>query len=271
MSPPATSAPGAATVLIADEDRQVRETLAAALDAAGYAVHVARVDVGLAAKVVEGAWDVLVLDISAKSVLRHVLDDPSPPIRILIAEALRPDDTVAALQDFGADACLAKPIHAEVLNATIDALRRRAVAPVAPAPFVSTPRRGEEDRVWRLCPTAWTLACPCGEVAVLAHAEIDFMSVLAMAPGTAVPRRRLIEAMGHNPEYYNNRRLDTFVSRLRNKLAAVCSETLPLRSVHAVGYAFAAPIEIVRPEGMPAQGAGSTQARRVKARDEWKA
>lgn len=254
----------AATVLIADDDRQVRETLAAALGAAGYTVHVAPADAGLDARIADGAWDVLVVDMAAKSVLRHLVDTPSPPVRILISEALNPEDAVAGLQDFEADVCLAKPIHAGVLKATIDALRRRVAASAAPAPLVATPRRGEEGRVWRLCSTDWTVTCPCGAVVVLAHAEIEFMSMLAAAPGTAVPRRKLIEAMGHNTEYYNSRRLDTFVSRLRNKISAACAETLPLRSVHAVGYAFVAPIRIIGADGMPGRGAGNARTGRGK-------
>ena len=52
---------------------------------------------------------------------------------------------------------------------------------------------------------------------------------------------QMIAALGHNVEYYDSRRLDTLVSRLRIKINRGGSN-LPVRSIHSVGYAFVAPI-----------------------------
>lgn len=55
----------------------------------------------------------------------------------------------------------------------------------------------------------------------------------------------MIAALGHDTEYFDSRRLDTMVSRLRIKVNKSSTVTLPVRSIHAVGYAFVAPIRLV--------------------------
>lgn len=231
-----------AKVLLADGEGAVRDAVAAGLAAAGYGVEVALVDAALDSKVAQGEWDVLVFDIAACDALQSSFDDPAQPIRILLTEDLQPDEAIMALLDFGADACLEKPVHVGVLAATIASLRRRVALVLLPH---AAPRRGEEHDVWRLSPTNWTITCPRGNVAKLTRAETDFLLMLGRQPGEAVARDRLIVAMGHHPDYYDPRRLDTFASRMRNKVSGACSASLPLRTVHALGYAFAAPLQLL--------------------------
>jgi DNA-binding response OmpR family regulator len=51
-----------------------------------------------------------------------------------------------------------------------------------------------------------------------------------------VRRQTIVDAMGFAPEHYDYRRLDTFVSRLRNKVMSVTGQQLPMKTVTAVGY-----------------------------------
>ncbi len=78
----------------------------------------------------------------------------------------------------------------------------------------------------------------------LTQQEAAFIAALAETPGIAVARKRIIEAMGHDIDYYDPRRLDTLLSRLRNKLAKEGESSLPVRSIHSIGFAFAAPIRV---------------------------
>lgn len=231
-----------ATVLLAVRQISSSDSIVAALVAAGYRVETAVVDDWLEHKIAQASWDVLMLDFSARDLLKTFVDDDSRPVSILLADSLRPEDAILALQQFGADACLEKTVDVGLLIATIASLSRRAAQAL---PARVAPRLGEENNIWRLSPTNWTIRCPRGFEAKLTRAETDFLLLLAREPGGAVARDRLISAMGHNPKAYDSRRLDTFVSRMRSKLSGAFSTSLPLRAVHAVGYAFVAPLQLI--------------------------
>lgn len=242
-----SSAKLAATVLLADPDEGQRRAIAAGLAAAGYRVHAVAVDAALP-ETLARTWDVLILDIAASRLLARPESWTSRPIHILMLKTINPEDAIMALQDLGADACIEQPVHVGVLLATLASLLRRVAHLLPPSSFQThreAPRGGEENNVWRLSPTQWTITCPRGKTAKLTRVETDFLLQLAREPGTAVARERLIISMGYKPDIYDTRRLDTFVSRLRSKVSSACANSPPLRSVHAVGYAFAAPILLV--------------------------
>ncbi len=229
-------------VLLAVYEESIRDAISAGLVAAGYRVETALPDHSLGDKIATANWGVLVFDFAARDLLKQYIDDPDRPISVLLGDRLQPEDTIMALQEFGADACLEKSGPIGVLVAVIASLRRRVAQTVVSR---SEPRLGEEKSIWRLSPTQWTIRCPRGYEAKLSRAETDFLILLAREPGEAVSRDRLIVAMGHNPIAYDPRRLDTFVSRMRNRLHGAFSASLPLRSVHAVGYAFVAPLKLL--------------------------
>jgi len=229
-------------VLLVDGEGSERDVMEAGLVAAGHSVEAMPVDHSLAKKVAEHQWDVLIFDLAAQEALQNSFDNLSQPIRILLIDLRRPEATLKALQDTCANLWLEKPVHVGVLTASIANLRRRTAQSLSPH---AKPRLGEELNVWSLSPTHWTISSPNGKVAKLIRAETDFLLMLGREPGEAVSRDRLIVAMGHQPKAYDYRRLDTFVSRMRNKVFRACSVSLPLRSVHAVGYSFAAPLHLL--------------------------
>lgn len=234
----------AATVLLIDDDLISRQTFAADLADRGYSVTAMTAKEARTSLTGEVHWDALIVDTAAIEVLRSTLSGSWQPIRIVLAAHLDPDATIRAMRDYGADACFEKTTHAGVLAATLASLRRRVGLRPPPEPQYAR-RAGEEGQIWRLSPTRWLLSCPLGATARLTRAETDFLLVLAREPGNPVARERLIAAMGHSSEYYESRRLDTFVSRMRNKVNKACPTSFPLRSIHAVGYAFVAPIQLL--------------------------
>jgi two-component system response regulator MprA len=118
-------------VLVADDDRAIRESLRTILSLEGYTVTVAPDGVTALAAVSEDAPDVLVLDVMMPNidgltvcrVLRTQRD--RTPILMLTART-ETSDRVAGL-DAGADDYLSKPFELEELLARLRALLRRAV------------------------------------------------------------------------------------------------------------------------------------------------
>ncbi len=139
----------------------------------------------------------------------------------------------------GADVYLVKPVLPEELVALVHNLARR----LPPA----------QARVWRLDPTAWSIMAPDGVTIKLTHSEHALLLGLASKPGLAVEREELVRCLGHDSRYYDARRMEILVRRLRTKARSALGYPLPLETVHGVGYAFTGPIERLEP-GSPQPG-----------------
>lgn len=134
-------------------------------------------------------------------------------------------DVVQGLHD-GADHYLVKPVKLIELEAVIVSLSRRI-------------------------PTSWTLQrgarqliSPRGIGLQLSRNEFTLVELLAERPGSPVSRRAIVEAYGEHWLSYDQRRLDTLISRLRRRCRDTAGEDLPLKTEHGEGYSFTAPITL---------------------------
>src|SRR3954452_7162941 len=122
-------------VLIVDDDRAIRESLARALELEGYEVDVVVNGVAALARTRRETFDALVVDVmmpgvDGLGVCRFLrADGDRTPVLMLTARVETPD-RVAGL-DAGADDYLPKPFELDELLARLRALLRRA-APVEP-------------------------------------------------------------------------------------------------------------------------------------------
>lgn len=130
----------------------------------------------------------------------------------------------------GADVYLIKPVQLEELVALIRNVMRR----LRPAPRSK----------WMLDLTTWSLVSPEGVSVKLTHSERVLLLELARVPGQSVTRDDLVHSLGHNPEHYDQRRMEILVRRLRNKAKDLLGYDLPLETAHRQGYAFTYAIEI---------------------------
>lgn len=173
------------------------------------------------------------------------------PLHTPTAALVTPHDratTLHLLQHCQVASCLPLPLDLEILAASLTALLRLQRQPSLATQPATLSRAADQAGEWRLAPTTWTLTEPGGKACRLTQQEAAFIAALADSPGVAIARKQIIEAMGHDHEYYDPRRLDTLLSRLRNKLTKEIACSLPVRCIHAIGFAFAAPIFI---EGLP--------------------
>ncbi len=131
----------------------------------------------------------------------------------------------------GADVYLVKPIQLEELASLVNNLMRRIKTDTSPH--------------WTLNRTHWTLESPTGIKIKLTHSESLLLHKMIHHPGQAISRHALVLSMGHDPLVYDFRRMEILVRRLRKKAKETLGSELPLETVHKVGYAFTAPIEII--------------------------
>ena len=220
------------TVLIAEDDRAVRESLVRALQLEGYQA----VAVGNGAEALEAASatapDVVVLDVSMPivdglnvcKVLRA--DGNKVPILMLTART-ELKDRVAGL-DAGADDYLAKPFELDELLARLRALLRRTL------PDTPTERAVVQVADLRLDPAArraWR-----GERELeLSKTEFDLLELLLRNAGVVLDHTTIYERIWNYDFGPDSKNLAVYIGYLRRKTEAEGEPRL-IQTVRGVGY-----------------------------------
>lgn len=175
------------------------------------------------------AIDLAILDImlpdgsGTEAAVRLHRDFPRVGIIMLTARA-GPGDKLAGLYG-GADHYLVKPVHFPELMGVVDALLRRL------------------GLGWRLDRARHQLSDPEGHCLDLNAHELTLLTCLSAAPDHVVSRRALVEAFGENWFDYDERRLNTMVSRLRHRWQAASGQELPLKTERGAGFSFGVPLQ----------------------------
>ena len=229
-----------ATVLIVDDEPQIRRVLRTTLTSRGYTVIEARSGDAALELIRSEHVDLILLDANMPGLsgldtcreIRHASDVPIIMLTVRNTER----DKVEAL-DAGADDYIVKPFGAEELMARIRAaLRRFAPAESLPS-FVSNDLVIDfEKRVVKAK----------GQPVRLTPKEYELLRHLVANQGKAQSHRRLLQAVwgpdyGEETEY-----LRVFVNQLRKKIEPDPGHPRYLHTEPWVGYRFEAPQERTR-------------------------
>ncbi|WP_159941515.1 MULTISPECIES: response regulator transcription factor [unclassified Nocardiopsis] len=223
-----------ATVLVADDDRAIRDSLERALQLEGYEVRTVPDGVQALAAVHAQPVDLLILDVMMPGVdglgVARVLraEKDRTPILMLTARVETPD-RVAGL-DAGADDYLAKPFELEELLARLRALLRRAAPADGEAAEEGPLRVGElrldprARRVWR------------GEHEVeLSKTEFDLLELLVRNAGIVLDHSTIYDRIWGYDFGPESKNLAVYISYLRRKLERGGGAPL-IQTVRGVGY-----------------------------------
>ena len=223
-------------VLIADDDRAIRESLARALSLEGYDV-VQAADGAAALEMVESANpDVAVLDVMMPNVdgLRvcKVLRAEKNRLPILMLTArTETADRVAGL-DAGADDYLPKPFDLDELLARLRALLRRTKADddtVAEVLQIADLRLDSASRrVWR----------GTREIE-LSKTEFDLLELLVRNQGMVLEHSTIYDRIWGYDFGPDSKNLAVYISYLRRKLEA-SGESKIIHTIRGVGYSVRA-------------------------------
>ncbi len=225
-------------VLVADDDRAIRESLARALELEGYEVVTAADGAVALASVHDHAPDVVVLDVMMPNVdgltvcrvLRAERD--RTPILMLTART-ETSDRVAGL-DAGADDYLPKPFDLDELLARLRALLRRA------KPDDDTDDAAalvvDDLRVDPAARRAWR-----GERELdLSKTEFDLLELLVRNAGIVLDHSTIYDRIWGYDFGPDSKNLAVYISYLRRKVE---QDDLPrlIQTVRGVGYTVRAP------------------------------
>ncbi|RKT19748.1 two-component system response regulator MprA [Streptomyces sp. 1114.5] len=218
------------TVLIAEDDRAIRDSLGRALMLQGYRVRIAANGTQTLAVLAEQRPDVLVLDVmmpepDGLEVCRRLREaGDRTPVLMLTARVEVPD-RIAGL-DAGADDYLVKPFDVEELFARLRALlRRNPPAPAAEVLAVADLRiEPPARRAWR-----------AGEELELSRTEFDLLELLARHAGAVLDQATLYERIWGYDFGPGSKNLAVFIGYLRRKLDRPGLPPL-IHTVRGVGY-----------------------------------
>jgi two-component system KDP operon response regulator KdpE len=224
------------TVLVIDDEPQLRRAMKATLSSIGYTVIEAKSGEEALETLREIPPDLILLDLNMPGIggletCRAIRERSDTPIIILSVRNTEADKVQAL--DAGADDYVTKPFGIQELLARIRAAMRRSVAPSTETQLVRTGDL-EIDFVSRRVNLK-------GKVIRLTPKEFDLLHFLANNANKPVPHRKLLQTVW-GPDYGDEvEYLRVFVNSLRKKIEIQPSKPQYLLTEPWVGYRFAIP------------------------------
>ncbi len=218
------------TVLVVDDEANIRELVSVYLVAAGFAVEHAATGPEGVEKEAALKPDLVVLDImlpglGGLDVCRAIRERSPVPIVMLTARDNALDKV--ALLEAGADDYVTKPFDPPELVARVRAILRRArPAPSAGPLAVDTLVLDPETREVTVD----------GRRVELTAREFDLLETMMRAPGVVFSREKLLDRVWGASGFVDERGVDVHVRHLREKLGDDASSPRFIETVRGVGY-----------------------------------
>ena len=230
------------SILVIEDDREIRRLIADLLGREGYRVLTAEDGRSVDRLLARDMPDLLLLDLmlpgeDGLSICRRLRSRANIPILMVTAKGDAVDRVIGL--ELGADDYLVKPFDPRELLARVRALLRRASG----LP-VEARRRQYRFSGLRIDIDSRQLATVEGERVALTSAEFDLLACLVAHPRRVLSRDQLLDWTRGRVADAFDRTIDVTISRLRRKLDTAAPGTADLvTTVRNGGYLLAADIE----------------------------
>jgi two-component system OmpR family response regulator len=232
---------GRPSLLVVDDDREIRDLLSSLLSRRGYTVRAARDEHEMLHILSSSRIDLLILDLmlpgkDGLTICRELRATTQIPIVMLTARG-EPTDRIVGLE-IGADDYLPKPFDVRELEARVKAvLRRTAAEAINPGEGTETTESFTFEG-WTLNPGQRQLVSPDGAIVDLTSGEFDVLLAFVERPKRILTRDQLLDlARGRNAAPFD-RSIDVVVSRLRRKVELDATAPKVIKTVWGKGYIF---------------------------------
>ncbi|HWI50790.1 MAG TPA: response regulator transcription factor [Symbiobacteriaceae bacterium] len=220
-------------VLIVDDAPGLVKGLKHSLEQEGYQVSTAADGLMALEKIRTGNFDAILLDlmlpeIDGLTVCREVRRRSSVPIIMLTAKSDDLDKIVGL--EIGADDYMTKPFNTKELIARLRALFRRIDA-------LHHPEEEETIRIGDLAVHRLSRRVEvAGRPVLLTAREFSLLETMAAHPGVIYTRQQLLDLVWGYDFAGDDRTVDAFVRRLREKVEPDPAEPRFVRTMRGVGY-----------------------------------
>jgi two-component system OmpR family response regulator len=233
------------TILIVDDDRDIRTLLADYLESNSYRALCAADGQAMWKMLDEAKPDLVVLDLNLPgddglTLCRKLRAQSTLPVIMLTARG-EPLDRILGLE-MGADDYLPKPFEPRELLARIRSVLRRSNA----MPSGGAADKAQQMRFsnWTLDLTARHLLNPDGIVIMLSGAEFRLLKVFLEHPNRVLNRDQLLNlTQGRDADPFD-RSIDIQISRLRQKLGEDARVPQIIKTVRNGGYVLAGQVTV---------------------------
>jgi DNA-binding response OmpR family regulator len=229
------------TVLVVEDERNIRELVALHLELDGWTVTQAGDGRDALRLARTEPFDLVILDLmlpglDGMTVLKALRrDTPARDVPVLLLTARRDEsDKVLGLES-GADDYLTKPFGVRELVARARALTRRPRGGAAPGGAPAGDARPVRLGPLVVDPARRSVTVGPKEVELTGR-EFDLLHLLASHPGIVFSREALVQRVWRGDTFVTARNIDTLVKRLRQKVEANPSEPALILTVWGAGY-----------------------------------
>lgn len=222
-------------ILVVDDEKNIREIVAAYLDKEGYNVTCASDGLEAIAVFEQNVVDLIILDLmmpnmTGEEVCNRIRMKSNVPIIMLTAK-VEDDDIIAGIKG-GADDYVRKPFSVRELMVRVHGLLRRASGN---QPMVATYRFNDDDL---LIDFSKMLLHKKGVSVTLTPNEFKILKVLVANQGVVLSREQIIEkTFGIQFDGFD-RTIDTHIKNLRHKIEDNPKKPTYIRTVYSMGYKF---------------------------------
>lgn len=222
------------TILVVDDDNDLRDLLRAYLTDQGYHVLEAAQGTAMWQCLADSAVDLIILDLmlpgeDGLSLCRNIRANHTTPVLMLTARGDEMDRIIGL--EMGADDYLPKPFHPRELLARIRSIFRRTTMLNQ-----AQSRRHLHFGDWTLDLAARHLINAEQVVVPLSTGEFRLLKTLAEHLNTVLSRDQLMDALAGREADPLDRTIDVMVSRLRRRLGDDAREPVLIKTVRNEGY-----------------------------------
>jgi two-component system OmpR family response regulator len=233
------------TILIVDDDPEIRALVAEQLESAGYGVIAASDGPTMLAALETRSVNLVVLDLSLPgedglSLCRRIRSNRDLPIIMLTARSEAIDRVIGL--EVGADDYISKPFEPRELTARVRSVLRRAYHPLKP--LEAAPPKRAMFRGWTLEFENRRLIGSNGRVVLLSGSEYSLLKFLVEHANEVLTREQLLmlTAEPDQAAHSAQRIADLQISRLRQKLHDSARASELIMTVRGQGYVLAAAV-----------------------------
>jgi len=223
------------TVLIADDEEQIRNILSIYFKKEGFKVVEAADGAEALMQTQSAKPDIIILDImmpvlNGLEVCKQVRKISDIPIIMLTAKD-EDDDRILGLE-IGADDYITKPFNTREVVARVNAVLRRSsqTVPSGKKEVLEFPNLMINLSEYRVV--------AFGKEVTFTAKEMELLWCLASNPGIVFSRNQLLEKIWGYTYYGDTRTVDTHIKRVRHKLNIPKDSTWDILTVWGVGYKF---------------------------------